>query len=472
MTRKNRSLLIAVIFLLLAGGALIVVKTAGRKNQEKPEEPARTLTLSNMAAADIRSAVLEQAPGTTLNFSSTNGEEWQMDGVPEYFRVKKSAVFSLIVQLARMDSLTMAASKEDKPNLQDFGFQPPQATVTLTDKDGHATVVELGAKSPGGSGYFARNAGSTDIAIIPEATARLILSRPDSFRDMSLPVVQTDKLTGLSLRHGDKLFIAEPAQGESPFATFPHTLDIVAPFHGRYPLDNALLANMLKEEHPLPTEVAEYRDSLSPDNPELGLNSDTADTLFLVDSEGGRLFLIMGAPDGAGRRYAMLGDRQDAVFLLKEKDVSLLTVNPFELMSKFVFLGSITKMSRIKVEDGQDVWILERTESGEPENVDDDIFTINGSTVEPGDFKALYGKFIGIMWEGEASKTVSLQKPDIRITVSHVNPGVEKTVIRFWPYDDVYYQVNEGNQPLEFLAGKYQVERFLEELRALDNLAG
>ncbi len=472
MTRKNRSLFIALIALAAAAAALIAVKKTGKESETIPEKQDKTIILSDVPVEDLRSVILERGPQDTLQLYSNNGTEWLIDDVPEHFRVKDSSVYQLVRSLARMRSFTQVEPNAAKKDLKDFGLRPPRAAVTLRDKDGGETLIEIGIPSPSGAGFFARKADSQEIALLSSMTAESVFTTKESLRDMSLPAVQPQKLTGFSYRYGNVRMLAEPAGRPHAFSMFPATLDIVAPFQGRYPLDNSELAAILNEEYPLPLEAREYLDNLNPEDPQLGLDPETADKLYMVDSDSGVLSLIIGASDGRGRRYAMLGDREDSVFLLDEKDVGLITVDPFRLLNKFVFLGSITKMSRIKVEQGNQTWILKREEFGEPDEIDDDQFTINNTRVEPKDFANLYQKFIGIRWEGQAEKQVKKQSPEIRITVTHSTPGVEKMVVRFWPYDKMYYLVNAGNQPIEFLAGRYQVERFIEDMKALAALTG
>ncbi|RKX90992.1 MAG: hypothetical protein DRZ90_15645, partial [Spirochaetes bacterium] len=211
----------------------------------------------------------------------------------------------------------------------------------------------------------------------------------------------------------------------------------------------------------------EFLDSEDSENPMFGLDENNADYLKLADEDGNILNLIIGSEEGQGYRYTRFGDHDDSLFLLSNSDLAVLNTDPFRFMSKFVFLGSIFQVSQVKVERGAETWIMKRTERGEPENTDDDRFIANNLEVPKKEFTSVYQKFISIMYEGEVEDSTSLKSPEVRITISNVKPEIEPRIIRYWPYDDTYFQVSIDSNPIEFLVGRYQVEDFIEDLAAL-----
>jgi hypothetical protein len=223
----------------------------------------------------------------------------------------------------------------------------------------------------------------------------------------------------------------------------------------------------LGEKTPIPSTVREFLDDADPLNGKYGLDEKTADLLIIRDSEGKSLNLVIGNSDGQGNRYVRFEDFTDSVFLLKDSDLTVIENDPFSFTSKFVFLGSIFKVAQVKVEKDGKTWLMSRTERGEPEDTDDDRFIVNTLEVPKKEFTSVYQKFISIMYEGVAIDAPALKSPEVRITISNVSRDVEPRIIRYWPYDDIYYQVSVDDRPIEFLVGRYQLEDFIEDLSAL-----
>ncbi len=470
MSRKTRNLIIASIALVAVAGAFFVV----RRNDGEAELPERaptvtTVVLSEIPSADLRSVMVENADGG-VHFFSPDGADWQIAETPEYYRLDKAGAVTAVRYVARVQGQEIE-SGVDESGLAEFGLDTPEATITLREKGGKTTVLEFGVQNPSGSGRFARNADSDTVVLVPSYVTRTATATSSNFRDMSLPTINIETLMAFSYRSGDTVFIAEPRTSIDPFVTHIGPFEIVAPFRGRYALEDYVLSKILAETAPLPVSVREWRDDLDPTDPSLGLDEDSSDYINFFDREGGALALRIGASDGNGRRYAMLADREEAIFILADSDVAFLNTRPFELLSKFVFLASITEVSQIKVETDGETYFMNREERGKEDDSKDDRFTVNNLPLEHEQFTSLYQKFIGIQWEGEITERKTLEFPEVRITATNEAPGVENVVLRFWAYDDTYYQATVGNNPVEFLVGRYQVEKFLEELRALSEYA-
>ena len=472
MIRKTRNLLLSLAALVLVAGALAAVRIGGRSEEpEIAKQVPRSVTLSDFIPSDLRSVIAENPDGT-LQMYSSDGENWMIADVPRYYRSNLAELTSTIRAFSRIYSSSVVAEGVSGAQLSEYGLEPPEATLTIRDREGGNAVLEIGAPSPSGSGRYARNAGSDTVVLMPSRIAGRAFGTAGDYRDLSLPSINPEKLAGLSFRSGGTTFLAEPRAEDNPFVSHVGPFDVISPFRGRYAMDDFTIQKKLTEETPLPVEVKAYLDELDPADPQLGLDPETADRLYISDTDGAVLSLIIGASDGQGARYGMFGDRDDAVFLIEESDIGFIRSDPFSLISKFIFLGSILDVSRVKVERGLDTYIMGREELGDAEDSKDDRFMINELEVGHKEFTGTYEKFISLMWEGEIEKDTPLGAPDIRITISNVKSGVENAVIRFWPYDEVYYQATVGDQPLEFLVGRYQVEDFIDDLAALSEYSG
>lgn len=471
MTGKTRGLLITLVLLCVAVAVLLVMRLPGKVT----EEPEAAVTrgpeiLSDFDPGDLRSIRAETATGV-LVFESPDGRKWRLDGTAEFYRLNSRAAGNALNTFARLQSSNIITENADSENEAEYGLKNPSATVSIGDFEGKTTVLEIGNLNPSGSGRYARVSGSTTIVIIPAVLADYAFKEAADYRDMSLPLVNIEDLRIFEFRKGDLVFRMEPRTVEDPFVSFVSPFLISSPWLGEYPLDDNAFQTAVSEEAPIPLEVRSYLDAADPEDPSLGLDEETADRLYLSDANGAVLDLLLGNEvmngDEKDGRYAKLADRAGAVFTLEETDTAFIDIEPFQLLSKFVFLGSISRVSQVKVEKGREIWIMDRTERGNPDDTKDDRFAVNTLEVAHKEFTSVYQKFISLMWEGIAVEDVNLTSPEVRMTVNNVQPGVEPMIIRYWPYDDVYYQVSIGDGPLEFLVGRYQVEDFLEDLAAL-----
>ena len=472
MTRKSRNLVIFLLFLAILAGVLAVTKLVdGSKPEAAPKDITAAEILSDFGPNSLRSIRAAGAEGE-LHLYSSDGETWFVDETSTAFRPAQDLIRAAVRALSSIRSRDLVTDDAADEDLSAFGLDEPRTVVTLKDNKGASAVIEFGSLNPSGTGRYSRLAGSSTVVIVPSYIANHAFKSSEEFRDMSLPSVKADSLALVSFQKDGVLFRAEPRSGDDPFVTIVSSLEITSPWRGTYPLDDYELQKLLTEETPLPIRVKSWEDSLDAEDEGLGLGpEDNPDFLRFEDTEGHVLHIVIGGEDGQGGRYCRFGDREDALFTLSESDLAIVETDPFALTSRFVFLGSITTVSQVKVERKPNTWVMRREERGEPDDIKDDRFIVNElETAQPA-FSSVYQKFISIMWEGVARERLEIGSPEVRITVRHVDDTVEPAVIRFWPYDEVYYITGVGNQPLEFLVGRYQVEDFIEDLAALSEFA-
>ena len=468
MTRKTRSLWIALAALALILGAFFVLRS-DRDAADDAGSPAQveTVALSDLDITDLRSVTLIRSSGE-VEISSADGETWFVRDVPVHYRGDGDRIRAAVRGLAGLSSRNVVAESASESELADFGLDPAEATVVLRQRDGSETAVDVGKPAPSGSGRYARRRESSRVVILPAYAVDPALSSADDFRDRSLPAPDPDRLVRISYRSSGTTVRIEEREGGNPFTSLSSPLDVTEPWLSPHPADDYALRKALAEEAPLPRTVGAFLDDADPEDPDLGLSPrDDADLLRVEDADGVVLDLVIGSEDGAGNRYALRGDEDGAVFTLPVESLAFLEVDPFDLTSNFVFLGSIERMRRIRVERGSESWIMAREERGEPGDTKDDGYRVNRLEVPREEFTAVYQEFISLMWEGRIQRNVPLGTPELRITAEHADPDVNPLVILFWPYDDVYYQVAVGDDPMEFLVGRYQVGNFLDDLAAL-----
>ena len=467
MIRKTRNLLISLIVLVLiaAAFALLHFREQSGETSETAETKAPEV-LSNYLLADLRLVSIQNAEGN-FQFTSSDGENWMISPVPENFRAVKDRTNSAVRTLSNLQSETIIAEGADESRLSEYGLITPEAVITYKDREGNSSTVEIGATNPSQTGRYARLKGSDTVVLLHSYSIDPAFRSPETYRDMILPAVNPGKLASFEYRHNGITFSIAPREDEDNYTAMVSPFVITSPWKNRYDFDADALQALLSEKAPLPSRVVRYLDGADYKNEAFGLDDADADFLKIADEDGNVLDLVIGNPDGNGMRYVRYRDHEDSIFLLKDSDLALVNTDPFMFVSKYVFLGSIYKVSQVKVERGSDTWVMKREERGEPDDTDDDRFIVNTLEVPKKEFTTVYQNFISIQYEGKAVGHRTLKSPEVRISISCVKPGVEPKIIRYWPYDETYYQVSIDNNPIEFIAGRYQVDSFIEDLAAL-----
>lgn len=465
MIRKLRTLLISLTVLILLAAGLMLLRTLAKREQASaPNATVGSEVLSDFAVENLRSLRIQRG-GEELHAYSTDGKQWKLADTSKFFRPVSEEIETSVRALANLSSSSIIRDGVQDSELADFGLDVTEATLIFRDNNGQSTSIEIGGKSPSGIGRYARVANSPTVVLLPNSSIEYAFKSASDYRDMSMPTINLESISGMEFRYNGRTTRIRTRGEDDPYVTrlSPYSINSSS-WKGTYSLDDNALKTLLTEESPLPVEIKEYRDELDPNDPSLGLLDESSDMLVIEDTEGNTLSLVFGIGDGKGNRFTRYENTADAVFLLEE--LELLKTEPFRLLNKFVFLGSIHQVSQVVIERDTDVWRMNRTDGGNPEKAHDDYFEINDMEIPFEDFTDIYQKLIGIMWEGQIVTPVKPGNPELKITVSNIQPDIRPRIIRYWPYDDVYYQASLDEQPPEFLVGRYQINQFIDSLTA------
>jgi len=464
MTKKS----VALVFSLGVLTALVIVFVISRSLPESSKEldgnANSSITLTDMEEQNLLSVAVKRVDGGFVLELDEDGN-WVLSGAP--FSLNPDEVKRVTRTLASIKSGEIVSEELGESRLSEFGLDRPEARIFVADKDGNSEVVEVGNVSPLGKRRYARREGSHNLVFLPSAVTEIAFMNGDDFRDRSLPAPNLDEIERLEFRRNGKVFQMVPSTEPDPYVNSAGDYVITKPWQGKYYLDEGSFRIRIREEAPLPTTVVAYLDNENPGDAEFELTDEKADMLYLSDRDGTVLHLILGASDGEGNRYARMGDGDESLFKLRESELGFLDTEPFSLVSKLVFLASIERVARVKIEAGEDAWTLTRIGRNESEEVKDDLFLIDNMEITFEEFSSLFQNLMGISREGQVQQKRIRLEPEITISVTNSKPDVDPLLIRYWNYDEVYYQVGmDAGQP-EFLVGRYQIQRLINRLMAL-----
>lgn len=466
MTEKS----VALISSLGVLAALVIVFVISRSLSESPNElddgSVNSITLTDTEEQNLRAVAVKRLDGG-FDFELGEDNDWVLSGAS--FRLHADEVKRVTRILASIESGKIISEELDGRRLPEFGLDEPVARIVVTDKSGNSEVVEVGNVSPFDKRRYARRKDSYNVVFLPPVVTEIAFMDNDDFRDKSLPTPNLDEIAMLEFRKDGEVFQMVHSTEPDPYLSSTGNYVVTRPWRGKYYLDEGNFRMRIREETPLPSTVVAYLDNENPSNTKFGLTDEKADMLYLSDRDGTVLHLILGVSDGEGNRYARLGDRDESIFKLNEPELEFMNTKPFSLTSKFVFSGSIERVARVKIEAGEDVWMLTRIEKGAVEEIEDDLFLIDDLEITFEEFSSLFQNLTGISREGQIQEERTPLKPEVTITIINSNADVNPLIMRYWNYDEAYHQVDMDDGKPEFLVSRYQVKKLINQLMALSN---
>ncbi|MCK5737141.1 MAG: DUF4340 domain-containing protein, partial [Spirochaetaceae bacterium] len=346
MTRKTRNLLITLaVMVLLITSLILVNKTRKEPEAQEPAPTRRELTtLSEISPESLRSLDIKNSKGS-IALSSMDGISWIIPETPREFQAKKSLLRSLISNLSVIRGVLIDENPDD-PAV--YGLNNPSAEILLTDSSGTQTSVLFGNSNLSENGRYAHLKGESKVFLIPSSIANKAYWSLEDIREDRLPEINTEAVTFIYIRFGSSIFQAVPHSEElGPYRPLGASLDIIKPWKERRLIQDHIFQQTMASAPP-PSRISGFPEEWV-ENPEsLGLGPE-ADRIIIEDASGGLYNMEIGISDGQGHRYARESSYGNVVFLLDEKDLSLLDIDPFAHTGNFVFLAGIDRVSEVKI---------------------------------------------------------------------------------------------------------------------------
>ena len=425
MKKKTINLIVTVSVVLLLSAGTFIVRSINDKKEEAESAEEKPL-LSNVEKMDLRKIEIQNSDGP-LEFVSDDGKEWTSEPPTKHFRWDKEKISQLISTASRLKSLRRIEDSASREKKDEYGLAHPESTVILHDSRELKVSLFIGDVSPTGSGRYASN-DTGEIFLISESDAEIMLKDAEGYRDLSLPSVSADadsiksfeyRRTGTRvkiIREDDKLVMTEPWRAN---------------------VDKELFNNITSSGSAIPREVDEYKDQFLWNAPFFGLN-ESADYLIIEDDEENMLNILIGGEVGSNQRYAIIGDREDSVFLLNKLKIGFMDKQPFDFIEKTIVKTSLDEISEISVDT-------------EPEQ-----FLVQKKEISP-----IYEKLTQLVRDSLAPEAGRTDKPDIEIIIKTTDGDKE---IELWDYDESSYAASISGDEKDFLINRKQVDSLIKEM--------
>ncbi|MCL1997248.1 MAG: DUF4340 domain-containing protein [Turicibacter sp.] len=236
-------------------------------------------------------------------------------------------------------------------------------------------------------------------------------------------------------------------------------LTMISPFYGRNLILSNFETNVLESlQHFEALEIVEFFPEPF-DDPLL--------EIFLTDVDMGHFHLLFGDLHDDNHRYTMFADRPFVFLTDRHIAESLLNLNPFSLVERFVALINITEVERLTLESearGNYEFHINHfsDDAGRPQIAP--VLTGFDGELNDSEFRSFYQSVISLTFE----HTVGIQEEtesDLVITL-HLFEG-EPIILDFVAYDANFYLVRERPDPLQFVITRLAVNNIFNNLTSI-----
>ncbi len=450
--KKKKQLLIALGALTLLGAGYLLISRGEDEAPalSDPAEAREVFTLTDFAEEEVESMGVENSLG---GFTLVRTEEGYLLKDEPAVRLNRQSAASMAYVLCNLKSFEKIEESIESPG--DYGLADGgSARLTLNLNEGSPAVVTVGNSTPTGNGFYAMKEGDPAVYLLPSYAVSGLFNSADLLRDRTLPGVDFQNLTRLTIG-GERIIDIVPYFPYEALSSTLSTHVMIKPFR-----------------RPVAVSAQKYSDSLEalagsysivsfvPEGTDTGL--DQARDLYLQDSAGRELTISFGGKTENGQEVYCRISGLDELVTLPAAAASIMDVRPVDMADRFVRLVGIDQVSELKISylgeewTGTINWLDEET--GE--------FTYQGEPVDDKAFKKMYQEVLYLLFEGEIPGTFAMEgEPEFTLsyTGDAGSPGV--TTAELYNYDRDFYAISIDGFPPEFLIGKYQIEALVSFLR-------
>lgn len=483
---------------------------------DTPVKNAEILLDKKVEAADESSSTAESSAE-----ESQDGEETADERITEELSFILAESGDLVVEkyqelpvntskasTLKSDLATITATKKIETDLSasDFGFDRPQAKVSVTYHDDSTYAFEIGDRAPLDAGYYFREEGSSDIYLVSISFGEAMLQEGKDYVSLSMytkPSLNEDadsdtvcvQEMGLSgqVRQDHPFKLRQQTNEDPDYVMSSYVM--LEPFFMRQIDDNqittlttnmtSLTAKSIVSVYPTEEEKAQYgfNDPYSVADLRIAVRqaettSDSSDTSDSSQSEEEtptvyynirNHVVTLGSKDADGNYYAMItsdGEEMPVIYLVSASAVPWAETQYGDILGTLLFLRNITNINDIVVSWGDTSYTFNLEHFPDAEESADKLkVTVDGVTYDTENFRQLYQIMMSVKRNGEVEDEPS-GTPDMTIEI-HPNDGSGEIVANFYKYNANNYicELNDGDRYLVTAASvsntMKQVENYL-----------
>ncbi|WP_058484874.1 DUF4340 domain-containing protein [Defluviitalea phaphyphila] len=464
--KKSKNLILSLIFLAILIGIYLYINNKPQvADNNDNNEDSENIELSDINKDDIIKMILTSEEEIIFE---KKDDEWEIVG--EEINIDQDKVESIASSFALIYATRIV--EENPVDLSKYGLNSSEKVIAKAVlKDGSEKEFYLGNKTPDGKSYYCMQENDNKVYLIPTIRGDKFNFKINDIREKSLVKIDTSKLKYLLIKEEGKPTIEIVSNEEDTKGK-------------EYGIGLWIMKQPYINEHTINTEnFNKVLDGLGTisikdfvvDNPsdlsEYGLENPRME--IKMQDEENTLHILIGDNKDEDTVYFKNID-ENIIYTMDSSTLESFEINPFDIISKFVYIPNIDTVSNIYIEANEKTYSMSLTrtikEAEKEEDEDETITTykVNNKEVKEEDFKKYYQELIGITYDAEIDKNIRINlkeiEPEVK-TIFTLTNG-EKVSIEYIPYnEELYAPLRDGN--IEFVVSKKKVDNMLETLEKL-----
>lgn len=447
-------LVLAIVAIVCIGG-LVVVYSLG---QQTEEAASPSLVLTQLAGTELSSVEITRDDEHFVLLND-GGAGYQLEGNTA-FMVNESVARRLIAQCTRLEAQSIV--NEEAENMAEYGLELPETKITIRMRNGEERTVCIGYQSPA-SNYYASILGQKRVYAIAPTVAEALMLPMNELHALQTPAIKEPYAPAYlciewpdvaQKRSMQSLVIMKQPRKDVGIGASNYIM--TQPFV--YDVDVAMLALLV--ENIAAMKVESY---IGERTTEALYEIDEAVQITVRDTAGTEVRLRVGAKADEQHRYICFND-EPAVYLISADAVSFLDdITLAGCIDRFIHLVSIDKLHRVIITSHTrtDTLVVER----QPEQV----YLINGRTLNEDVFKNFYQELCGLTANGIVTSTEELGEAELRVEFELT--GDVKLSVEYIELDREHYAVRRDGSVYVYVQ-KSKVMKLLEQLYTLETADG
>lgn len=476
MKGKTVKLVLGVTVLAALIGVYAGVKSYVSSQEKKEAQEADTsVSFVNLEVDDITSIAFQSLQGSEIVFEK-DGDSWIKKDEKD-FPVSQETLNSAVNNLAALDA---EQELKDPQKLEEYDLDKPQNKITLTEKDGSETSLQIGMKNENtGQYYVKKESDDNSIYLVAADVLDPFMGTEYEFAQVeAFPAVTSASITEVKVKKeesydisqnkenlywyvsdGKTLEQADTAKAGAVTSaigslTYENFVDYNCTDQAKYGFDNpyAVITAVYSEEEATEanTEEKEASDkSDTADDPEK--TEDTSSEKEKTAETEKQLVIYVGG-ETEGSRYVKVNDSNQVYTVTEEALTEILDKKASDFYNLTVSYLSLNNLQNLEIQsaEGTHQIEIEKTSAGnesedrqEAEESSSDteeetVYKLDGKETEETAFTTFYNKLINMAGQERLLEEYKPEKEPVYTFVFTDTEG-EKTTVSYYEYDSSFY---------------------------------
>jgi hypothetical protein len=461
---KTKNMLILLVLLIVLTGAYIYLNyhpLSVNTGNVTPVPENKTISLLKIDDKTLSEIRLSSRKGT-LTFIKKRGT-WTLLESPIPLNMSKiSEITYSLSDLAAQEIID-----EHPADLVQYGLKNPVVVVKVTLNDKTSREFYLGDKTPIGTAFYFMLKGDPKVYSIPDFKGDKFVYTLLDIRDKVLSTVSVQDLTYFKLSRADGTIIEiKPGDKQNQMAQFGVGIWQMTRPYPEPKLVDSYIFQKVQEAIGTLTSVGEFIEENPVNLSRYGLAPPQAE-LIIKDNKKNTLHLYIGNDKDETNVYCKSSNSK-AVFTLNKDPLSVITIKPFALVDKFVYIPNILEVSKVIIENEGESYnlaitqqVVKANKKGESDQTISSYWVDNKKTDEKA-FQKFYQSLVALVVDAENDRAMLESKPDVKTTFYLRNNQIVR--VSYVPYNQDFYAVFKNGQS-EFLISRESVRQMLVMLQ-------